>query len=123
MRNRYSVTVKYISIPSFLYTSGCVNPSPEDKILRPVQIETNCRRQFKVHFEKGRKHCKKKEKLLVTSNFCFLTMFSQLYIFSASKCGIMWYGLNILGFLAASSWFFLEHPGCSRHCQGFFSVD
>ena len=29
-----------------------INPSPDDKIVTLVQIETNCRRHFKEHLER-----------------------------------------------------------------------
>ena len=49
---------------------------------RLVQIETNCRRYFKVHLKRkistvqGRKHCKKRRNCLLQAVFPFLTMFS-----------------------------------------------
>ena len=39
----------------------------------------------------GQKTFWEKEKLLVTSNFFFsYNVFLQLYVFSVSKCGIVW---------------------------------
>ena len=54
----------------------------DDKNFRLVQIETNCRRHFKVHLKwkiniiYGRKHCEKRRNFLLQAVFPFLTMFS-----------------------------------------------
>ena len=59
-----------------------LNPSPDDKIFRLVQIETNCRRHFKVNLKwkistiQGRKHCEKRKNCLLQAISPFLTMFS-----------------------------------------------
>ena len=63
----------------------CINPLPDDKILRLVQIKMYCRRYFEAHLthfhtmtpfdapgkQAFLKNWKKKDKLLVMSNFSF----------------------------------------------------
>ena len=64
---------------------------------RLVQIESVCRQQIKsdskleICFGKERKHCGKREKMLVTSIFSFFPKCFQKASFSASlKVVIMW---------------------------------
>ena len=61
---------------------------------RHFQIERVCRRQFQIWqkwkkvIQKARKHCGKKEKLLITSNFSFPTVFSKgLFPRGVKRCG------------------------------------
>ena len=62
---------------------------------RLVQIETNCRRHFKVHLKRkisamsGIKHCERRRNCLLQAILLFLQCFPQLYVFSVSKCGIV----------------------------------
>ena len=46
--------------------------------------------KWKISTILGRKHCGKRRNCLLQVISPFLTMFSQLYIFSASKYGIVW---------------------------------
>ena len=73
-----------------------VKPITRRQNFRLVQIETNCRRHFKVHLKRkisttySVKHCEKKRNCLLQAISPFLTMFSTSIYLSASKCGIAW---------------------------------
>ena len=54
-----------------------------------IQIGTNCRRHFKVNI--GKKNIVRRGEIACYKQFLLLSQcFPQLYIFSASKCGIVW---------------------------------
>ena len=62
--------------------SYCPKPSTRQQNFRLVQIETNCRQDFEVHFKwkiniiYGRKHCEKRINCFLQAISPFLTMFS-----------------------------------------------
>ena len=72
---------------------GKGQPITRQQNFRLVQIETNCRRHFKMHvkWKKGLKTLLEKEKLLVTSNFSFShNVFHSYKSIVCQKCAIAW---------------------------------
>ena len=58
-----------------------INPLPNDKLLdQPNLKDSEDNKKLKLCFGQKRKHCGKKEKMLVTSISPFLTMFSTFFL-------------------------------------------
>ena len=73
-----------------------INPLPDDKILDRSKLKQIADDIVKVHLKwkistiQGRKHCEKWRNCLFKQFLLFSQCFPLFYIFSASKCSIVW---------------------------------